>query len=419
MTRPETCKSLLSDSLKAAIAGIRAVRAKKLVVDSLQGYDFGSADRIFGVCVGKAAAAMHAGLMARVPLEKWRGGIVVTLQPTEVPGAQNIIGSHPIPTEKSRLAAAAVFQFIRAAQLTRADLVVVCVSGGTSAMLAAPIAGVTLADMAEVNRQLLRSGLDVTEMNSVRQALSSIHGGGLARACRPAHCLGLILCDDVQVGAPMVGSGPTFVPGPIEKAEAIIREHLSPPEFQDHLLQCLHPFPPTPNASNITVGGPADAVRGAAAWAERRGYRPFLVSDALQGEAAEMVKYFSGPPELVDGRYCLLAAGEVTVTVRGPGAGGRCQEFAWAMAREIAGQPAVFLALGTDGCDHLPGIAGAWVDGDTLEKIKAQGLDWRSILDSNDSYSGLSRLNQLIHSKGTGTNVCDLYLLFGTARKNR
>jgi glycerate 2-kinase len=413
MTDSASNRTLLSDSLKAAIAGIRAVRAKNLVANALRDVDFGSANRIYGISVGKAAAAMHAGLISRAPSEKWKDGIVVTLKPTPVSRARNVTGSHPIPTEKSREAAAAIFQMIEKAQLTSDDFVICCISGGTSAMLAAPIPGISLADVAEVNRQLLLSGLDITEMNSVRQALSTIHGGGLARACLPAQCLGLILCDIVQVGAPMVGSGPTFLPGPIDKAERIIRKYVSPPQFRDQLLKCIHPFPPTPEIKNKTVGGPANALQAAAAWAGKQGYRIVVISDALQGEAKEMVKEFSNPARAQHGRYCILAAGEVTVTVKGSGLGGRCQEFAWAMAPEIAGLQAVFLAVGTDGCDHLPGIAGAWVDGSTMQKITADGLDWSSILASNDSYSGLFRLGQLIHSKGTGTNVCDLYMVFG------
>jgi glycerate 2-kinase len=403
----------LSDSLKAAVAGIRAVRASQLVQKALRGYALGSRDRIFGISVGKAAAAMHAGLIATVPPDKWGGGIVVTLKPETVSGARNVIGSHPIPTEKSRQAAAAIFEWVHGGQFTSNDLVICCISGGTSAMLSAPIPGLTLHDLAEVNRQLLLSGLDVAEMNAVRQALSSIHGGGLVRACDPAECLGLILCDSVQVGASMVGSGPTFVPSPIQKAEKIIQEHIAPADFKSHLLKCLRPLPPTPRIKNVQVGGPANALRGAAGWAKNHGYRTHLIGDSFQGEARQAVKEFSAAARSKRGRYCILAAGEVTVTVKGSGKGGRCQEFAWAMAPELAGRQSVFVALGTDGCDYLPGIAGAWVDGRTMEAIAANDLDWRSVLDSNDSHSGLSRLNQLIHSRGTGTNVCDLYLLFG------
>jgi glycerate 2-kinase len=413
MRNSSSHRALLLDSLKAAVAGIRAARAKKLVADALREVDLESADRIFGISVGKAAADMHAGLLLGIPLDKWAGGIVVTLKPEPVRRAMNVVGSHPIPTGKSRRAASAVIQWIEGARLTSRDLVICCVSGGTSAMLAAPIHGLTLADLAEVNRQLLLSGLDIAEVNSVRQAVSAVHGGGLARACSPARCLGLILCDAVQVGASMVGSGPTFVPGPMENARKIIREYITPGAFRDRLLGVLRPFPPTPLIQNLTVGSPATALRAAADWAEKNGYRTQVIGDSFQGEARDMVKEFSVPSEAHKGKYCILAAGEVTVTVKGSGLGGRCQEFAWAMAPVIADRKAVFLALGTDGRDHLPGIAGAWADGITTQKIDDSGLDWQFLLDSNDSYSGFSRIGQLVHSKGTGTNVCDLYLWFG------
>lgn len=396
-----------------AVAGIHAVRAKRLVVKALQGTEFPSARRVFGISVGKAAAAMHAGLVSTIPAEKWNGGIVVTLRPEKVVGARNLLGSHPTPTEKSRRAAVEILDWIRSLHLTTDDIVFCCISGGTSAMVAAPVPGLTLANLAEVNRQLLRSGLPVSDMNAVRQALSLIHGGGLARACAPAQCRGLILCDDVRIGARMVGSGPTFAPGPPRKARAIIENHLSPPEFRDHILSCVRPLPPTPRAKNALVGGPSDALKAAVGWAGDHGYRPRIVSAALQGEARLAARRFSKPARKRKGRYCLVAAGEVTVTVKGSGVGGRCQEFAWAMARELAGMDAVFLAVGTDGCDHVPGVAGAWVDGTSMDKIESHGMDWQGVLDSNDSHTALSELGQLIHSRGTGTNVCDLYILCG------
>jgi glycerate-2-kinase len=153
----------------------------------------------------------------------------------------------------------------------------------------------------------------------------------------------------------------------------------------------------------------------AARSAEHRGYRVVQMGSDLHGDVHDVVDHLSETlsNELVTpGPLCVLGVGEVTVQVRGPGTGGRCQEFAWAMAEVLAAleRPGVFVARASDGRDFVPGVAGAWVDASTTRKAQSLGIDWLAVSLQNDTFSGLSALDQLLIGTSTGWNLCDLYI---------
>lgn len=416
----------VADAFEVARSSTLAVRSDRLVRDAFDEpalvQAVRGAARVFGISVGKASGAMHAGLVSRVPASKWAGGVVVSLRPDDsVRRAVNVVGSHPIPTEQSVAAADAIVRFLADQRLTEKDLVFACISGGTSAMIARPASGLTLADIQEVTLQLLRSGIDVMAINSVRRAMSLIHGGGLASLIEPARCVGLILCDNVQVGPAAVGSGPTY---PFDsswlEAKGIVQHHIKPGAVRDRVLSAIREREAEPRSAhdprNIIVGCPEDALKFALQKGRELGYECFVLSNSIQGEAREVAKVlgsiFRYHVERNPGsRVCVLGVGEVTVTVTGTGRGGRCQELAWAMSRELEGlDKACFLAFATDGRDFIDGVGGAWVTGSTSRAIRERGLDWLEVLSNNDTHMGLTVLDQLIPGAATVTNVCDIYV---------
>lgn len=376
--------------------------------------------RVAGVSIGKAAREMHAGLVASVPPERWSGGIVIAPgTPGPVDGGLALHGPHPLPTAGSVHNAEQITAFLASRSLGPDDLVVACVSGGTSAMAYAPVGGLTVEDVRALTADLLRSGADVTSINALRRCLSSVHDGGLVELAGPAGVLGLILTDNVQVGARAVGSGPTFSAecSPCRAAE-VVDTWVTDAALAERVRRALaaRPARTASGAVNVEVAGPGDALHGMASEARRRNLAPQLLSARLQGEArdvaAELGEAARRTAEGSRRPTALLAAGEVTVTVRGGGRGGRCQELAWAMVPQLElGRPCAFLAMATDGHDFLDEVAGAWVDDGTAAACEEHGIDWAGVLARNDSWSGLSRLGQLVPGRDTGTNVCDLYAL--------
>jgi glycerate 2-kinase len=417
----------VSDPLAIAERGIDAANARIAVArrlaepaaaEALAGFD-----RVFGVSTGKAAGETQAALEEAVPGPRWGGGLAVGLEEHAARytgSSPYLISSHPLPDERSIASARAVREFLADASLTERDAVIACVSGGTSAMLCEPLPPLSLGGVRSATADLMRSGLDVTEVNVVRQAVSALAGGRLADAAWPARCWGLVLVDNVQVGAPAVGSGPTFAPlaDPAEVLDLLARAPVAP-DTRAALRQAIEAAgkrePRLDRTVNDVVCGPATALDGAARAALERGYAAVTLSDAIQGEAREVAKVLGAIFRYHERErpVCVVGAGEVTVTVPSDcrGRGGRCQELAWAVAKELAGLPrTAFAAVASDGRDYLPDAGGACVAGDTLDRIEATGIDWRARLDGHDTHGGLRAVGALLPSRPTGTNVCDVYV---------
>jgi hydroxypyruvate reductase len=412
----------VSDLLAIGAAGVRAAHAADLVAREVAAQHLcdhlATAARRFSVAVGKAAVEMDAGLRAACPLP-WSAAVTVAHTRPDPEGLPcRLVGDHPYPGPRSETATKALTDLVRGWQLTAADAVVVGVSGGTSALICAPEPPLSVADIAEVTRRLLAAGVDVTRINALRRLISRVHGGGLAALLAPARCTGLVLADNVQIGMAAVGSGPTITDrSTAENLEPLLRAHL-PDDLAHRIRHAVRarrtraPF--TTPTRNILIGDPDTAVQGARAAALARGYRTVRAGNAVQGDVAEVARRLAAQFREVSAagtRSCLIAAGEVTVSVRGPGRGGRCQELAWRIAAQLpptAG--AAFAAVATDGQDYLPGVGGAWVDGTTMQRARAAGIDWSDVLARSDSHEPLFRLGQLIPGGPTGTNVCDLYL---------
>lgn len=386
--------------------------------------------RVVVVGCGKAAAKMAAAVEAAWP-EVPLSGLVVTTYGADlaVPPPNRRIAlrfaSHPVPDANG--AAAAAEMLARVSGLAPDDLVLVLVSGGGSALTTLPAPGLTLEDLIAVNRELLRSGAPIQEMNCIRKHLSAFSGGRLAAAAHPARVVTLAISDVPGDDPAVIASGPT-VPDPTTFAEArALVAHYGmdlPPAVRRHLERAEEetPKPGDPRIGQPDirmVATPLMALRAMAAAAEREGVRPLILGDALEGEARELGKVLAGVARSVAAHglplprpAVLLSGGETTVTLPaggGGGRGGRSMECLLGLALALEGHPGIWaLCADSDGIDGRSDAAGAIAAPDTLARARAQGLDPRAMLSSHDSYGLFGALGDLIVTGPTLTNVNDI-----------
>jgi hydroxypyruvate reductase len=435
VTARDDVRRIAHAAIAAADARDAVRRALRLEGDVLavmdeERIDLRGVERVWLVGAGKAAAGMALGardvLGARIA-----GGTITTRDgyAAAVPGVEVWEAAHPVPDTRGLAGAADALAVARAAGA--GDLVLCLLSGGASALWPCPPAGVSLTDLRALTPLLLRAGVPIGEMNAVRKHLSRIAGGWLARAAHPARVVTLAVSDVVGSPLDVIGSGPA-VPDPTTfgDALAVLRGYeIAAPAGAMAYLQAgaAGEAPETPKprdevfarVSAHVVAGNADALRGAAAEAERLGYVADVVAGDLEGEAREVAPEIArlaverqaalapGDPPLA-----LLLGGETTVTVRGRGTGGRNQELALALAAELEGHDGIVAAaLGTDGTDGTTSAAGAIVDGGTVARAAEQALDAREHLDANDSHPLLRATGDLLVTGPTGTNVCDVVLV--------
>jgi len=372
--------------------------------------------RTLVVGAGKAAAAMAAAVEAA-----WEGpldGLVVTRYDHCAPTRriEVVEASHPIPDAAGETAARRMLQAVRG--LGADDLVLCLISGGGSALLAAPAPGLSLDDKRAINKALLASGADIAEMNCVRKHLSAVKGGRLAAAAAPARVVSLIISDVPGDDLSVIASGPT-TPDSTTSAEALAilaRYQIAAPErVLAHLRDPASETPKPGDAAfarveNRLIAAPILSLRAAAEAARAAGVTPLILGDALEGEAREVGKALAGVAlscrlhgEPARPPVVLLSGGETTVTVRGKGRGGRNAEFALALALTLNGAAGIYALAGdTDGIDGSEDNAGAYVAPGTLA-----GRDGRARLDANDAYSVFEASGGLVVTGPTLTNVND------------
>ena len=378
--------------------------------------------RCIVVGAGKSSAVMAAALEDAWP-DVALDGTVVTRYGHAVPTnrIEVIESAHPVPDANSERGAHRLLDRVQG--LHRDDLVIALISGGASALCAAPAPGLTLADKQAVNRALLASGANITEMNCLRKHLSAIKGGRLAAAAAPAHVVTLAISDVPGDDPAVIGSGPT-VPDPTTFADAraiMARYGIEPsPAVAARLAQQDDETPKPgslPHAEFRMIATPMMALRNAAATARQLGLTPVILGDALEGEARELGTVMAGIARSVQAHgepvaapAVLLSGGETTVTLsRGPaGHGGRNTEFLLGLAVALAGTPGIWAVAGdTDGIDGMDDAAGALLTPDTLARVQAQGLDPRVKLAGHDSHTLFDVAGDLIRTGPTLTNVND------------
>jgi glycerate 2-kinase len=362
---------------------------------------------------GKAAASMAKALE-----DAWDGpleGVVVTRYGHAVEHPRRIRlleANHPVPDHASESAASEIFESVR--ELSSDDLVIVLISGGGSALMVAP-SGVTFEEKWRINKQLLSSGANIGEMNTVRKHLSRIKGGRLALKAAPARVISLIVSDVVGDDLSTISSGPT-VPDPTTFQDAIrvlekykidspaTLEHFR--TSQDETPKMNHPA--FARVENHLIVTNATALEAARSQLDSFGISTRILSDSITGEARDAARIHALEARDLEPGTAFLSGGETTVTVRGTGRGGRNCEFLLALALELSGVQDLFaIACDTDGIDGVTEAAGAIITPDSLERATKLGLDARALLENNDAYSFFAALGDLIVVGPTGTNVND------------
>ena len=376
------------------------------------------------VGAGKAAAAM-----ARSVEDHWSGdparlsGLVVTRYGHGVPTQriEVVEAAHPTPDAAGQQAAARILEAV--AGLTANDLVLVLLSGGGSALLAAPMAGITLAEKRAVTKALLACGAGIGEINCVRKHLSAIKGGRLALAAAPARVVTLAISDVPGDELSTIASGPT-VPDPTRCADAleiIERYAIELPAAAREAL--LTGAAETPKAGDPgfarcearVIATAQTSLAAAAAAAREQGIVPLVLGDAIEGEAREAARVLGGIALScathgvpLAAPCVLLSGGETTVTVRGQGRGGRNAEFLLGLALALGGHPAIHaIACDTDGIDGSEDNAGALLLPDAPLRAIQAGIDLRRRLAENDAYAVFAALGDLVVTGPTRTNVND------------
>ncbi len=440
----------LEDALRIWHAGLEAVRSDRLVRDTM--VVEGDTLRVGGECIdlravrhievvgaGKAGAGMAAGLeqalglrlLAEKSLSGWLNVPADCVRPLSTihlhaarpagvnePRPEGVVGSEEI--------------LRRVEALDANDLCIALISGGASALLPAPIEGVSLAEKLALTKHLSGAGANIAELNTVRKQISRIKGGGLLRACRAGRLIALVISDVLGDPLDIIASGPTVLDtGTPAMAMEIIDRYGAraiAPGAVDYLVRAVKARvaqspgdSPGANdgcrATTMVIGNNATAVDAAAAEARRGGYVVRARSaTTLEGQAEEIGRDLADEAIALRGSQatCIISGGEPVVTLAAEserGRGGRNQQLVLAALDRLASEDAsgiVILSAGTDGEDGPTDAAGAWMTAEVIAEAKRRGLDWRDSLRRNDAYTFFDSLGALVKTGPTDTNVCDV-----------
>lgn len=398
-------------------------------------FDLSRTRAVWVLGAGKAAAPMAHAL--EQILDKYlSGGIVITKYGHSLPleKIEIIEAGHPLPDENGVAGGLRIVSLIKS-RIQPGDLVLCPFSGGGSALLVAPAAGISLEDKLACTKLLLNAGATIHEFNAIRKHLSNLKGGGLARLLAKTAAISLIISDVVGDALDTIASGP-MVPDTSTCGyclESICRLKIAdevPSSIRNRLeAGVAGQIPETPkpgdpifrNTANFIIAGNAQACSAAAREAKRLGYRVLVLTTRLEGDTAEAAHFHMSVAEEIVFRdrplrrpACLISGGETTVIVTGSGTGGRNQEFALNCARQLAHLPApcVVASVGTDGTDGPTDAAGAIADNTTVARSLKFGARFiQNSAENNDSYNFFRRLGDLIITGPTHTNVMDLHLI--------
>lgn len=385
---------------------------------------------ILVVGAGKAAARMAAGCETVLGPQAVHGEVIVadgcgadtqSIQVTEA--------GHPLPDKRGEDATRRIVELFKERE-TGGTLCLI--SGGASSLLVQPRPPVRLADKIGATQLLLECGADIGELNCLRKHLSTVKGGGLARVVS-GQLATLLISDVVGDDLGTIGSGPTAPDATtftdawavleryslVERVPAVVAQLLRD-GIDGRIVETMKPYDPqAARCHNLIVGSNRTALEAAAQAVRSRGWAAAVEAQPLTGNTTTAARRFgSRLAELArhsTQSLCVLAGGETTVRVEGDGRGGRNQEFALVLGQEVAGLPIAVLSAGTDGVDGPTDAAGAFVDGTTVQRARARGLEPDVALAHNDSYGFFSQLGDLFQCGPTGTNVMDIKVALITA----
>ena len=398
-------KRIIDDAIRTAqpdAAVKRALEGRKLP------------EKVILVSIGKAGWSM-AKAACDLLGSRIGKGIVITkyghaLQPLD--GILLREAGHPVPDANSYRATREAMEMVSG--LTEADLVLFLISGGGSALFEDPL--IPEAEMADVTRQLLACGAEITEINTIRKRLSAVKGGKFAQICAPAQVLSIVLSDIIGDPLDMIASGPAYPDASTTgDALAIVEKYgLSLSEAAMEVLRRSTPKRLS-NVETVVTGSVRQLCGSAAKTCRELGFESHVLTDSLSCEAREAGSFLAAIARLhrnTDHPVAYIAGGETVVKLTGTGKGGRNQELALAAAEGIGGiSNAAVFSVGSDGTDGPTDAAGGYVDGRTRDSLRALGIRIPEVLRNNDAYHALERVDGLIITGPTGTNVNDLTVL--------
>lgn len=438
------------------IAGLRRVdpllmmknqltlRGDEFIIDTgteRHSIDLGNVRRIIVTGMGKASARMALGLQ-EILGDRIDGGVIaVKYGHTEILKKIRLMeGGHPVPDQGSVNAANEIISLMKGAG--EGDLVINLVSGGGSAVMSSPYSGaggvsITLEEKQAVSRLLLACGAEIHEINCIRKHLSNVKGGRLAEMIYPARCVSLILSDVVGDNLDAIASGAT-VPDSTSFGDAmsIVEKYSLSDKMPGKVMELLCSGAegkisdtPKPGSGifervlNILIGTNHHALLAAAEEARKLGCSTEILTSVLTGEAREIAHFFAALGrdvctwrESCNLPICIIAGGETTVTLKGDGLGGRCQEMSLSFLNNLRKTPHLaeriyFLAAGTDGNDGPTDAAGAFASMELYTRGRELGLDPEKFIAASDSYHYHEKTGGLLKTGPTGTNVCDIQIL--------
>lgn len=406
MGMKQDAKTIIDASLKACLPDAAVARA-------LNGRNFGTGKLVL-VAIGKAAWQMAACAADKLG-DRLSQGVVITKYDHsmgDIPRCEVCEAGHPVPDANSFAATRKAIDL--ATGLTAEDTVLFLVSGGGSALFEEPL--IPQEDLDRLTRELLASGADIVEMNTLRKRFSAVKGGRFARICAPAKVFAVVLSDIIGDPLDMIASGPACPDSSTcEEALAIVEKYnlTTTSRMQELLKQEL---PKTlDNVETLITGSVRELCRAAAETCEALGYGATVLTDTLTCEARDAGKWLAAMAaemQPVEQPLALIAGGETVVHLTGHGKGGRNQELALAAAAVLDGRDNVLLfSVGSDGTDGPTDAAGGMVDGSTAAKLAELGYSIPDVLQENDAYTALKAADALIITGPTGTNVNDVAVL--------
>lgn len=370
--------------------------------------------KIVMVAVGKAAWQMAAAAYS-VLGDRVDGGVVVTKYDHSkgpIGNLEIVEAGHPVPDENSYKGTEKAINAVK--DLGKDDMVVFLVSGGGSALFEKPL--IPTSDMEKLTQELLASGAAITEMNTIRKRMSAVKGGKFARLCAPARVFSIVLSDIIGDPLDMIASGPAYPDSSTsEEAKAICKAYnLTLTPEMEKLLEEETPKS-LDNVTTLVTGSVRELCATAEKCALSLGYKPFVLTSCLSSIAREAGVFLSNIAQhWKDSKesVAFILGGETVVKLTGHGLGGRNQELALAAAPLIAGiDGAAVFSVGSDGTDGPTDAAGGYVDYTTMDAFKANGIDVQSVLQDNDAYHALGKVDGLVVTGPTGTNVNDFTVL--------
>ncbi|MEW6738595.1 MAG: glycerate kinase type-2 family protein [Nitrospirota bacterium] len=434
-----TRKELATEIFYAALKAVDPYNAVKLYTDKIRSvYQNDSFKRLIVIGFGKAACSMAKAMEDNLG-DLIDTGILITKyghsmsQGSGVKSQESMIriyeAGHPVPDENGLRGTEEIIKLLKGADEN--TLVVCLVSGGGSALLVSPYEGISLDEKQKITQLLLKAGVDIYELNTVRKHVSKVKGGRLSEIAYPAEMIALILSDVIGDRLDVIASGPTapdkttynHAIGVLEKYKLTEKAPESVINMLGNGAKGLIPETPKDDnpvfekVENTIIGSNMKALEAAKEKAESLGSQTEIISSEVTGEAREVGKWLANIAKGLrvqgfKGSRCLISGGETTVTVKGNGLGGRNMELALSFAMEIEGIDGItLLSAGTDGTDGPTDAAGAIVDGETIKKAKTAGLNPEKYLNNNDSYNFFKKIDELLITGPTGTNVMDVQIM--------